>query len=274
MSLSDEQRQLIESKRLHAQALRQQRLNKQPVQTNTNHTRLVSTDIYENFTSSNCVNSSRSEFSASALPNERGERIVEVPHKPKTIQEKIEENRLKALALRANKNAKSESITNATPQPATISTREPDTQIAPEPKTTQPYTGPVHLTSCCLLSSTRFSVVSKFHKQLIEVIKSVASRQYHDVSCRWSLSLDDHDSFVNKCTATLAPQVKVERLPKFVINSLKGSSNQMVEIGDSNPLKSKLLPFQKTGVEFVLALNGRGLIADDMGLGKTIQVII
>ena len=39
-----------------------------------------------------------------------------------------------------------------------------------------------------------------------------------------------------------------------------------------NPLSEKLLPFQRTGVEFVLSLNGRALIADDMGLGKTIQV--
>ncbi|XP_050219877.1 uncharacterized protein LOC126670238 isoform X2 [Mercurialis annua] len=38
-------------------------------------------------------------------------------------------------------------------------------------------------------------------------------------------------------------------------------------------LESKLLPFQRDGVRFVLQHGGRALIADEMGLGKTIQAI-
>lgn len=38
-------------------------------------------------------------------------------------------------------------------------------------------------------------------------------------------------------------------------------------------LSMGLLPFQKDGVKFCVARNGRALIADDMGLGKTVQAI-
>ncbi|KAM0954603.1 putative calcium/calmodulin-dependent protein kinase chromatin remodeling SNF2 family [Dioscorea sansibarensis] len=38
-------------------------------------------------------------------------------------------------------------------------------------------------------------------------------------------------------------------------------------------LESKLLPFQKDGVRFMLQHGGRALLADEMGLGKTLQAI-
>ncbi|CAL9698796.1 unnamed protein product [Knipowitschia caucasica] len=41
------------------------------------------------------------------------------------------------------------------------------------------------------------------------------------------------------------------------------------------PLKllQRLMPFQRHGVEFALARDGRCMIADEMGLGKTVQAI-
>lgn len=41
----------------------------------------------------------------------------------------------------------------------------------------------------------------------------------------------------------------------------------------SDYVYSKLKPFQRRGVEFIVEHNGRGMIADEMGLGKTIQGI-
>ena len=38
-------------------------------------------------------------------------------------------------------------------------------------------------------------------------------------------------------------------------------------------LRSALMPFQREGVEFVVARNGRAIIGDEMGLGKTLQAI-
>ncbi|KAG5833204.1 hypothetical protein ANANG_G00273420 [Anguilla anguilla] len=38
-------------------------------------------------------------------------------------------------------------------------------------------------------------------------------------------------------------------------------------------LRQRLMPFQREGVEFALARNGRCMIADEMGLGKTVQAI-
>lgn len=38
-------------------------------------------------------------------------------------------------------------------------------------------------------------------------------------------------------------------------------------------LAAALLPFQREGVSFALARQGRALIADEMGVGKTLQAI-
>ncbi|OEL22849.1 DNA annealing helicase and endonuclease ZRANB3 [Dichanthelium oligosanthes] len=39
-------------------------------------------------------------------------------------------------------------------------------------------------------------------------------------------------------------------------------------------VESKLMPFQREGIRFVLQHGGRALISDEMGLGKTIQVVL
>jgi SWI/SNF-related matrix-associated actin-dependent regulator 1 of chromatin subfamily A len=38
-------------------------------------------------------------------------------------------------------------------------------------------------------------------------------------------------------------------------------------------IHGKLLPFQRTGVEWAISRGSRVLIADEMGLGKTVQAI-
>ena len=85
---------------------------------------------------------------------------------------------------------------------------------------------------------------------------------------RWEITI----SFMTQIIYCERPQVKVHPLPKFVVTSLGLFQSEAAEISDSNSLKEKLLSFQKTGVEFVLSLSGRAMVADDMGLGKTIQV--
>jgi SWI/SNF-related matrix-associated actin-dependent regulator 1 of chromatin subfamily A len=43
--------------------------------------------------------------------------------------------------------------------------------------------------------------------------------------------------------------------------------------GIPSKLVDSMFEFQKRGVEFIVNLNGRGMIGDEMGLGKTIQAI-
>jgi SNF2 family DNA or RNA helicase len=57
-----------------------------------------------------------------------------------------------------------------------------------------------------------------------------------------------------------------------IIESTKLNVKDVEEI-EIPGLKGILHPFQKKGVAFIEATQGRALIADQMGLGKTIQAL-
>ncbi|KVH96404.1 HARP domain-containing protein [Cynara cardunculus var. scolymus] len=69
-----------------------------------------------------------------------------------------------------------------------------------------------------------------------------------------------------------------ERLWMFPLLSLSSAEKVIGELNDRydlmpDSIESKLLPFQREGVRFVLQHGGRVLLADEMGLGKTLQAI-
>ncbi|KAJ6355756.1 hypothetical protein OIU78_003979 [Salix suchowensis] len=71
--------------------------------------------------------------------------------------------------------------------------------------------------------------------------------------------------------------VEVEKLDPLVQRSIAAASvaPDLRDWYDRIPdhIESKLMPFQRDGVRFVLQHGGRALLADEMGLGKTIQAI-
>ncbi|KAI4344695.1 hypothetical protein L6164_011893 [Bauhinia variegata] len=71
--------------------------------------------------------------------------------------------------------------------------------------------------------------------------------------------------------------VQVENLDPLVHRAITAASAvpDLQDRYDSIPsyTESKLLPFQREGVRFVLQHGGRALVADEMGLGKTLQAI-
>ncbi|XP_065853070.1 uncharacterized protein [Euphorbia lathyris] len=71
--------------------------------------------------------------------------------------------------------------------------------------------------------------------------------------------------------------IEVENLDPLVQRAM-GSASAAPDLQDRydripNCIESKLLPFQRDGVRFVLQHGGRALLADEMGLGKTLQAI-
>lgn len=57
-------------------------------------------------------------------------------------------------------------------------------------------------------------------------------------------------------------------------DGIKGTVEDTKEVEfDFGHLESVLMPFQKDGVKFIHAKNGRALIGDEMGLGKTVQAL-
>ncbi|XP_033761887.1 SWI/SNF-related matrix-associated actin-dependent regulator of chromatin subfamily A-like protein 1 [Pecten maximus] len=135
--------------------------------------------------------------------------------------------------------------------------------------------------NCVLISRDRFEVDAKFSAPLVEVFKSMNSKLYDAVTKKWSFALEEYNRFM-AAVKELRPSVEIEPFPKHILqvfsSHIKGKySTRTIASADLSKidqgLVDALLPFQRTGVEFGIHMNGRVLIADDMGLGKTIQAI-
>lgn len=102
-----------------------------------------------------------------------------------------------------------------------------------------------------------------------------------DKQGRWRIPLGAYSALFSHLAAK--PKTHVIGIPphQLQIASLerarqeKGypSVDNIVQAGVPLGLASALAPFQRGGVDFVVAKKGRALIADEMGLGKTVQAI-
>lgn len=128
-----------------------------------------------------------------------------------------------------------------------------------------------------LLSRERFVVEVGYHKQMIEIFKTIPSRKYDVETKKWHFALSDHDALA-EALKPLRPAVCIGPLPHFVRKTLETAAKQMpascVDLFGLDPkLLDSLMPFQQEGVCFGINHGGRVMIADDMGLGKTIQAL-
>ncbi|XP_066137618.1 SWI/SNF-related matrix-associated actin-dependent regulator of chromatin subfamily A-like protein 1 isoform X1 [Euwallacea fornicatus] len=127
-----------------------------------------------------------------------------------------------------------------------------------------------------LVSLNKFSVeMSSFCPPIVEVLKTVPSRNYKPESREWTFNLDDYDSMVVKLGNLQSQKVVVDLLPKFILKCWKDQIlEKEIDLSQiDETLYQALLPFQLEGVQFGVNRNGRCLIADDMGLGKTFQAL-
>ncbi|XP_066137619.1 SWI/SNF-related matrix-associated actin-dependent regulator of chromatin subfamily A-like protein 1 isoform X2 [Euwallacea fornicatus] len=117
--------------------------------------------------------------------------------------------------------------------------------------------------------------MSSFCPPIVEVLKTVPSRNYKPESREWTFNLDDYDSMVVKLGNLQSQKVVVDLLPKFILKCWKDQIlEKEIDLSQiDETLYQALLPFQLEGVQFGVNRNGRCLIADDMGLGKTFQAL-
>ncbi len=107
-----------------------------------------------------------------------------------------------------------------------------------------------------------------FDYKMIERVKTLSGRKWHSAEKFWTCDLNLDNLFkIEEFGFELSPKLK-EFLDKanLNINEMKGIDVQGLTGGE-------LMPFQKQGVAFIEARNGRALIADEMGLGKTIEAL-
>ncbi len=108
-----------------------------------------------------------------------------------------------------------------------------------------------------------------FSYETLEVVKSIPGRRFHGNANpkHWTAPISgDAIEILSKDGFQLDPELEE------ILNRGRVSIDEVKEV-DVPGLKKELFPFQKKGVAFIEAKDGRALIGDEMGLGKTIQAL-
>jgi len=129
-----------------------------------------------------------------------------------------------------------------------------------------------------VVSTTRASLECPYDQKIVELLRSrVDGIRWNRKDERWEFTnsqLCNVLAFLSsigdvEVTATAQLAIEEERSRRAALDNIRGRSDTDLHI----PCLLALFPFQRVGVEFVLATGGRALIADEMGCGKTPQAI-
>ena len=99
-------------------------------------------------------------------------------------------------------------------------------------------------------------------------VKLIPGRKYNADGRYWTCPISD-------IAIEMLRTWKWEIDPTLMSYTKKGRTdiNTLKPMGDIKGLKMELYPYQKKGVAFIEAKQGRALLADEMGLGKTAQAL-
>ncbi|XP_028249272.1 SWI/SNF-related matrix-associated actin-dependent regulator of chromatin subfamily A-like protein 1 isoform X2 [Parambassis ranga] len=134
---------------------------------------------------------------------------------------------------------------------------------------------------CILVSPKTFVVDIGYHVDVITAFKQMPTKSYDKETKKWIFSLEDYKRLMDVLSGIAA--VEVEPLPRAIIQAFSarfdGTEARSLDVPEADlssidpTLTRSLMPFQREGVNFAVAKQGRVLLADDMGLGKTVQAI-
>ena len=111
-------------------------------------------------------------------------------------------------------------------------------------------------------------VLFPFSYSEVTKVKSLPGRKYHPKDKLWTCPLSlEAAEMLKRWQYIMDPKIL-----KFM-DSAKIDILELDNDIDIPGIKQELYPFQKQGVSFIEAKNGRALIGDEMGLGKTIQAL-
>ncbi|XP_010909322.1 uncharacterized protein [Elaeis guineensis] len=123
------------------------------------------------------------------------------------------------------------------------------------------------------------AIAAKFpyHQVVVEAFHKIPKASWHGKERLWMFppsSLATAEEVLNSVNGAI---IEVQKLDPLVHRALAAAyaAPDLRVLYDRMPsyIESKLLPFQREGVRFVLQHGGRALLADEMGLGKTLQAI-
>ncbi|XP_019056169.1 PREDICTED: SWI/SNF-related matrix-associated actin-dependent regulator of chromatin subfamily A-like protein 1 isoform X2 [Nelumbo nucifera] len=112
---------------------------------------------------------------------------------------------------------------------------------------------------------------------LINAFRKIPKASWHGKERLWMFPLPSLSSAEKVLGELDGSNIQVEKLDPLVRRAIAAAFAvpDLRDLYDRMPcsIESKLLPFQRDGVRFVLQHGGRALLADEMGLGKTLQAI-
>ncbi|XP_011000979.1 PREDICTED: SWI/SNF-related matrix-associated actin-dependent regulator of chromatin subfamily A-like protein 1 isoform X1 [Populus euphratica] len=112
---------------------------------------------------------------------------------------------------------------------------------------------------------------------LVGALRKVPKANWNAKERLWIFPVSSLLSAEKVLSAISGFNVEVEKLDMLVQRAIAAASvaPDLRDWYDRIPdhIESKLMPFQRDGVRFVLQHGGRALLADEMGLGKTLQAI-
>jgi len=132
------------------------------------------------------------------------------------------------------------------------------------------------ITTCTLISRSRFQVTCSFHEKLIKSFKTLKTGSYNAKTKIWNFDLSEYDSLIQSI-GSFKEELDLQVLPRWVLSTFREPKDYHVDSIDLSRIEStiidSLMPFQRQGIQYGISRKGRVLIADDMGLGKTIQAL-
>ncbi|KAI8561987.1 hypothetical protein RHMOL_Rhmol04G0383600 [Rhododendron molle] len=123
------------------------------------------------------------------------------------------------------------------------------------------------------------NIAAKFlyDQVLVGAFRKISKASWNAKERLWMLPISSLSSAEKVLTELSGFKVEVESLDPLVRHAIVAASAvpDLRDRYDMIPgnVESKLLPFQRDGVRFVLQHGGRVLLADEMGLGKTLQAM-
>ncbi|KAL5700587.1 DNA helicase [Ranunculus cassubicifolius] len=194
----------------------------------------------------------------------------------------IEKDALRKISQRSSSSSSSQESQFKKVQPPSspaTSARPPLPASLTSPKPDEKSSQEVLKLSVKLFLHATGNIAAKFQYNniLINAIRNVPQAIWNAKERLWLFPLSSMASAEKILSQVNGAIVEVEKLDPLVRRAISAASavKDLQDLYDRMPssIESKLMPFQRDGVRFVLQHGGRVLIADEMGLGKTLQAI-
>ncbi|KAE8735640.1 protein CHUP1 [Hibiscus syriacus] len=190
----------------------------------------------------------------------------------------LERDALQKISQQRHSSSSSPSPSPSIQQPGEASSRVLPSSIVPKAKPADQCSKEQESrVSVKLFLQATGNIAAKFpyNQVVIDAFRKIPKATWNAEERLWMFPQSSLSSAEKVLSEISGCNVEVENLHPLVQRAVAAAAAlpDLQELYDRIPkcIESKLLPFQREGVRFVLQHGGRALLADEMGLGKTLQ---